>query len=209
MRRGIIPGNAESGGAMELDHLAIVAADLEAGAGWLEERLGLPLSPGGRHALFGTWNRLLSLGPGLYLEVIAPDPAAAPPGRPRWFGLDHVAAPRLGNWIARVGRPEEIPGWAGQRLALSRGDLAWEIAVPADGSLPEGGGLPSVIAWRGGAHPSTRLPDSGARLVSLTIRHPRAETLARPVADGRLRYEVAAVPSLSAVIATPAGERGI
>ena len=93
---------------MELDHLAITCASLPEGAAWAEERLGAPLEPGGRHAHFGTHNRLLSLGPGLYLEVIAPDPEAPAPGRPRWFGLDEAREPTLGNWIVRV--PDHVEG---------------------------------------------------------------------------------------------------
>ena len=196
---------------MELDHLAIVAADLSAGADWCEAALGLPLVAGGRHPQFGTWNRLMSLGPGLYLEVIAPDPDALPPGRPRWFGLDHAGAPRLGNWICRVPSPELIPPDRGDRLALERGDLRWQIGVPADGHVPAEGGLPTVISWTAGVHPAERLPDVGDRLVRLTIRHPEAGRLAAMVlpvlADPRVTYETAAEPGLSAVIATPSGER--
>ena len=56
-----------------LDHLAVSAATLEEGAGWIGERLGVAVEGGGRHAEMGTHNRLLSLGD-LYLEVIAVDP---------------------------------------------------------------------------------------------------------------------------------------
>ena len=62
---------------MRLDHLAIVADRLEPGVAWAEERLRVALRPGGRHARFGTHNRLLGLGPDCYLEVITPDPEAA------------------------------------------------------------------------------------------------------------------------------------
>lgn len=194
---------------MELDHLAIVAADLAAGTAWAEARLGVPFEPGGRHALFSTHNRLLSLGPGLYLEVIAPDPDAPPPGRPRWFGLDHAGVPVLGNWIVRVDGRAAIPSDAGEVLSLERGDLAWDIAVPADGSLPMQGGHPTVIAWTRGAHPATRLPDRGARLVELVVAHPDAAALAARLdpllADPRIRFVTAAQPGLSATIRTPAG----
>lgn len=37
---------------------------------------------------FGTHNRCLGMEDGIYLEVIAVDPEAPPPSRPRWFGLD-------------------------------------------------------------------------------------------------------------------------
>lgn len=196
---------------MELDHLAICAADLDQASAWAEARLGLPLVAGGAHPLFGTHNRLMSLGQGLYLEVIAPDPAAPHPGRPRWFGLDHAGPPVLGNWIARVDRPDLIPADRGDVLALRRDDLAWSIAVPADGSLPASGGLPTVIAWTAGRHPSERLPDCGARLKRLIVRHPEAARLsarvARELGDARVVFEPAARPSLLAVIATPAGDR--
>ena len=72
-----------------LDHLVIAAADLASGQRWLEERLGVPLQPGGEHALFGTHNALLNMGDA-YLEVIAVNPAAPPPARPRWFSLGTV-----------------------------------------------------------------------------------------------------------------------
>ena len=48
----------------------------------------------------GTHNRLASLGPTEFLEVIAVDPDAPLPERPRWFGLDRFDdAPRLGTWM--------------------------------------------------------------------------------------------------------------
>ena len=197
----------------ELDHLAVTCADLAAGADRVAERLGQPLLPGGRHASYGTHNRLLGLGPGLYLEVIAPDPAAPPPPHPRWFALDQAGAPRLANWIVRV--PDLAaalalsPPGAGEPVALSRGALSWTIAVPPDGSLPAQGGWPTLIAWTAGAHPSATLPDSGLRLTRLEIRHPDAEGLARalPLSDPRFVFRPAPEPALRAAFATPAGER--
>ncbi|HVG48427.1 MAG TPA: VOC family protein [Rubellimicrobium sp.] len=198
---------------MQLDHLAITCASLADGTAWAEERLGVPLEPGGRHDHFGTHNRLLSLGPGLYLEVIAPDPDAPPPGRPRWFALDDAGAPALGNWITRV--PDhaqalaEAPPEAGEPLDLTRGDLAWTVAVPLDGSLPWGGAFPTLIQWREGGHPATRLPDRGVRLLALEVGHPRASRLRTLLADldePRLSIVTADAPSLRARLQTPNGE---
>lgn len=197
----------------QLDHLAILCASLDDGAAWLEERLGVPLDPGGRHERFGTHNRLLSLGPGLYLEVIAADPGAPPPGRPRWFALDQVDTPRLGNWVLRV--PDlaqaltQAPPEAGEPLDLSRGDLHWTIAVPPDGSLPWGGAYPTLIQWGPGPHPSDRLPDRGVRLLALALGHPRAPRLQaylRDLADPRVTIARTPAPSLRARFATPRGE---
>lgn len=196
---------------MRLDHVAIACADLDAGVAHVEARLGLPLSAGGRHARYATHNRLLGLGPDEYLEVIAPDPAARSAG-PRWFALDHAGAPRLANWIVAV--PEldaalaDAPPGAGIPVALSRGDLAWRIAVPREGSLPMEGGFPTLIEWRSGLHPARALPDRGARLVALEIHHPEAAMLAArlaPLADPRLSFHRAAGPRLFACLATPSG----
>lgn len=197
----------------ELDHLAITCSDLAEGTAHVEAALGLPLLPGGQHQRYGTHNRLLGLGPGLYLEVIAPDPAAHRPPFPRWFGLDHATAPRLTNWIARTADLAEAltlsPEDAGDPVALTRGDLAWTIAVPPDGHVPQSGGWPTLIQWTAGTHPSTRLPDSGVRLTRLDILHPNAKGLAAhlPMSDARLAFHTAATPALRATFSTPLGER--
>ncbi|SHI38583.1 VOC family protein [Wenxinia saemankumensis] len=196
---------------MKLDHLAVVCADLDTGAAWAEDRLGVPLRAGGRHARFGTWNRLVRLGSGEYLEVIAPDPGASPPAGPRWFDLDRAPdEPRLGNWICAVPDLDAETPVAGLPLDLAREDLTWRIAVPADGGLPLQGGHPTLIEWGTGTHPAARLPDDGLSLVALEIRHPEAEALSRRLsprlADPRIAFVPAAVPGLKARIATPAGE---
>jgi hypothetical protein len=198
-----------------LDHLAVVCADLAEGSAWVETALGAKLAAGGKHARYGTHNRLLGLGPDLYLEVIAPDPEAAPQG-PRWFGLDAASgAPRLGNWIVACSdlgaALAASPGGAGEPVDLERGDLKWRIAVPEDGSLPMAGGWPTLIEWaQGTRHPATRLADSGLRLSQLTIHHPEAgriaKALAPRLADLRIAFEPAPTPSLSAIFLTPVGE---
>ena len=58
---------------MPLDHLMIAARTLDEGAAYVRERLGVEVLPGGRHETMGTHNRVLSLGGGVYLEVIAID----------------------------------------------------------------------------------------------------------------------------------------
>lgn len=171
--------------SLALDHLVVAARTLEEGAAWLQARLGVAPTAGGRHATMGTHNRLLSLGPDAYLEIIAVDPDAPAPGRPRWFALDDPAmrsrlakGPGLAHWVVRardLASARAILGESvGEVLELERGDYRWRIGVPADGSLAEGGAFPTLIEWRGDRHPARDLPDAGCRLEWLTVRSPRA-----------------------------------
>lgn len=193
-----------------LDHLAVGCTTLAEGVAWVEGALGLPLGAGGQHAHYGTHNRLLGLAPDLYLEVIAKDPQAAATGRPTWFGLDAFEGPpRLSNWLCRTDDLEAYQAVAGPAVPLSRGALRWETTVPDDGSLPMGGGFPSLLRWgEGVVPPGLSLPNSGCRLRRLTVRHPQAKWLHAhvPVAGDLMIFEEGAF-SLHAEIATPHGVR--
>lgn len=200
---------------LRLDHLAVACGALAEGVAVVEAALGVTLAAGGEHAAFGTHNRLLSLGPAEYLEVIAVNPAAPVPGRPRWFDLDRFAgAPRLTNWVAACDdMPAALaasPPGAGVPMDLARGDFRWTMAVPGDGCLPFDGAFPGLIRWHGAAHPAPRLPDHGIRLLALTLMHPQAEALRSALAglcaDPRLTVQAGPV-GLSARFATPNGER--
>lgn len=178
------------------DHVAIAARSLDEGATWLADRLGVAPEPGGRHPLMGTHNLLWSLGPGEYLELIAIDPDAPTPGRPRWFGLDGFdGPPRLAGWAMRQSPLTAPPGTT--LSTASRGDLSWRITIPDSGRMPEGGARPMGIDWGAGPHPSDRLADRGLRLARLIL--PLSEM---PLADPRVRGG----DRFAAVIATPRGE---
>jgi hypothetical protein len=173
----------------ELDHIVVGAAALDAGVAWVEGRLGVAPVPGGRHVAMGTHNALLRLGPRCYLEVIAIDPAADPPRRPRWFALDEAdlqtrlaEAPAVITWVIRTpslaNACARVPD-LGEILPMARGAFRWKIAVPDDGALPWGGVLPAAIQWDAGddgevAHPCDVLPASGCELKSLRLSHPAA-----------------------------------
>lgn len=196
------------------DHLAIAASALEPGAAAVAGRLGVPLETGGRHAAMATHNRLLGLGPGEYLEVIAPDPAAPPPGRPRWFALDAFAGPPAPRaWVLRV--PDlgaalaRAPSGAGRPVDFARDALRWRMAVPDDGILPFDGLFPALIQWTEGGHPAGALPDRAIRLAALELHHPQAGALAAAlaglIAEPRLRVVAAPAPALRAALDTPRG----
>lgn len=173
---------------MRLDHLAIAAETLEDGVAWAEDRLGVSFLGGGKHDRYGTHNKLAALHGGLYLEVIAVDPLANSDG-PRWFGLDNFKGPpRLVNWICEpdVLAPYLVHGMVS--VPMSRGDLRWDMGVPPDGSLPMGGGFPTVLSWHTDAPPGVLLGPSSLVLEELTVRHPNAQDIAAEL-DGVLKDE--------------------
>ncbi|MEM8629690.1 MAG: VOC family protein [Pseudomonadota bacterium] len=199
---------------LTFDHLVFTADALDDGALALENALGVPLAPGGTHPAMGTHNRLLSLGPDDYLEVIAIDPDAPPPDRPRWYNMDAFSGPpRLTNWACRTEDLEAalgaLPPETGVPMALARGELRWRMAVPHDGVLAFGGWGPALLQWQGKEHPAVLLPDRGVRLARLTLTHPEARVLSDLIAplldDPRIVFETAPAPGLTVELATPKG----
>ena len=207
----------------EIDHIVVTAPDLAAGAELVRRSLGAMPQAGGEHARMGTHNLVLKLGDSLYLEVIAPNPKAALPGRPRWFELDEMdpdTPPRLATWVARTGDIRSTAAASSEPLGkvepMSRGELSWLITIPADGTLPLAGIAPALIQWHTQAHPAARLRDAGCSLVGLEAFHPeapRVSALLRSIsAEGRI--SVAPLPAgrrpyLVARIQTPDGMRSI
>lgn len=173
-----------------LDHLVVGASSLAEGLAWCEAQFGLVPGAGGKHALMGTHNRVFAVAsarfPRAYLEIIAIDPQAPPPGRPRWFDLDDAAlqrvlaqGPALIHWVARCDDLEaELAALraqgidAGEALAAERetpaGLLRWRIGVRTDGRRLAAGALPTLIEW-GARHPADTLPDVGVVLDAMTL----------------------------------------
>src|SRR5689334_6927040 len=119
-----------------LDHLVVAAETLDQGEDYLASLLGTRPRRGGKHVAMGTHNSLLRLGRGSYLELIAIDPGAATPARPRWFDLDRPAMrallaqqPRLIHWAARTDDIETArrasPIDPGPVHAMARDDFRW------------------------------------------------------------------------------------
>lgn len=208
---------------LKLDHLTIIAPTLEVGARLVRQRLGVEMPIGGKHPEMGTHNCLLRMGDDLFLEVIAVDPESEAPRHPRWFGLDHTReidaawarGDRLNGWVVRTQNLDALLQRHGDLLGRStrvtRGERAWQIAVPVDGSLPGGGIAPSVIDWGERGPPTPSMPDLGYRLLSFAIEHPAPDQLRRLYSElgivdppiirwaSRCRYR--------ATIATPVGVR--
>ena len=166
---------------LALDHIAVLGETLDEAALHVEQALGMPMLPGGHHARFATHNRLLGVAPDWYLEAIAIDPAAPPPDRPRWFGLDRFrGGARLDKWILRTddmaAALAALP-MAGEPVDLERDGLRWTMAVPRDGMLPFDGMFPALIQWHSDVPPGKALAKSGLVLDRLRVSHPRAPEL--------------------------------
>ena len=199
-----------------LDHIAVAAVDLDAGVAHVRDALGITVPPGGSHPLMGTHNHLARLGENEFLEVLAADPDAAP-GRPRWFDLDRLgdAAPHLATWVVRCDDLDaalaRLPPECGPAVDVTRGDLAWRLSVPEDGSMPWGGMFPTIIEWPMRPLPATRMADVGCTLEGLTVRHPEADRiealLGAALDDPRVRFEPGEAVGLEATVRTPDGVR--
>jgi hypothetical protein len=216
-----------------LDHIVVAARTLADGIAWCEAALGIIPAAGGQHPLMGTHNRIFTIAtprwPQAYLEIIAIDPAAAAPGRQRWFGLDEPAlqrrlesGPRLAHWVARCADVEASaaalrglgcdvgPALAAQRPTPA-GLLRWRITVRPDGRRLFDGALPTLIEW-GEVHPSQSLPDSGVALAEIGLGGlptPIAAWLGQRAGNGEEPAAVAIDPPgaapLRVVLDTPRG----
>jgi Glyoxalase-like domain len=132
---------------LELDHVVIAAADLDAAARELETRHGLASVLGGRHPDWGTANRIVPLGDA-YLELIAVVDEAT------------VARTVPGRWVlsAEAGQPL---GWAVHTDDLDA--IAGRLGLtPSAGSrvTPDG----EILRWRSaGLERVTRSPGSSSK----------------------------------------------
>ncbi|WP_205701405.1 VOC family protein [Herpetosiphon llansteffanensis] len=203
-----------------IDHLVVTAPNLAFGVAYIEDLLGVPMQAGGQHQAMATHNSVLKLGTNCYLEVIAPDPSLPAPNRPRWFELDSLqptSAPRLATWVARTiliqPASELLKHQFGTVTPMSRGDLTWQITIPADGALPFAGVAPMLIQWHQGQHPIQHLTDQGCRLLKFELYHPQArriETMLSQIGiKDQLEWHTAATPQLIATIETPSGIKQI
>jgi hypothetical protein len=204
-----------------IDHLVVTAPDLGIGVAYVSELLGVPFQRGGEHPQMATHNYLLRLGDAVFVEIIAPDPAAPRPARRRWYALDDLTPatpPRLAAWVAGTADVRAVVAAASEPLGeittVHRDALRWDITIPADGSLGLGGAAPMMIQWHGGTA-VTGLADAGCVLRGFRVCHPeasRAAALLRSIGcdDPRVAVDplpAGARPYLLADIDTPGGRK--
>jgi Glyoxalase-like domain len=207
-------------GAAELlakvDHLVYATPDLNRGVEEIEKILGVRATPGGQHPGRGTRNALITLGPAIYLEIIAPDPEQPPPKTPRPFGIDGLKESRLVAWAAKGSDLERLGDEAarkGARLgevmsgSRRRTDgvlLSWRYTDPQ--TVLADGLVPFFIDWGQSPHPA-RTAAQGASLIALRAEHPDAQRVQRLLNELGLDLPVqtGAAPALVATIDSPRG----
>jgi hypothetical protein len=199
-----------------IDHVVLATLDPDKTAATLERKLGLAASEGGRHDVFGTWNRLVWLGDA-FLELISVFDAEL--ARHSWLGRPVLASLEGGgglvSWAISVGDLDGALRWAspdrdlvgpvdGERRRPDGRMVRWRLARPEQISPT----APFLIEHDRDAaewSPAERTarqadlhPFGGrVRLASLEV-----ETPAPAVAAGRLR-------SLLAAAVQPAGRSGV
>jgi Glyoxalase-like domain len=133
---------------LELDHVLIAVPDLDAAARELETRHGLSSVEGGRHAGWGTANRIVPLGEA-YLELITvvDEAEAGASAFGSWVADGIRSAPgRPLGWVARTDRIDEVAArlgltvTSGSRAGRDGRQLSWRLAgveqAAAEPSLP-------------------------------------------------------------------------
>lgn len=201
---------------MTIDHLVYATPDLDAGVAAFAELTGVEPARGGRHDT-GTHNALASLGDGVYLEIVAPQPDTTS-SHPWVEFCRSLDAPAMLTWCNRptmaleeVADASSAHGFAtGAPFAMSRvtpegATLAWRLLLAGDG--PTRSAIPFHIDWGTTPHPAVSAP-AGVTLMSFTVRTPGAESLARwveHVAGLGPTVEAADTLSFSVELATPNG----
>lgn len=170
---------------LDLDHILWSAPDLESGELIFAELSGAKPARGGVHAGFGTCNSLLSLGDGLYFEIIAPDPTQDLAGT-RGARIATQPRPGLTAFAVRsddlvtmrhAAQSAGIPIRGPVSMGRTRADgvrLDWSILYFGDETF--GDSVPFAIDWGSSPHPSNSTP-RGLRLLNFVALHPERERL--------------------------------
>ena len=171
-----------------IDHIVIGARTRSEGQAAVEPLLGVDLPLGGEHPAMGTHNCVMQAGGQTYFELIAVNPEAAAPSRPRWFSLDDEVTmnrlaerPRALCWVVSVPDLDQLvrnsPVPLGRITEMSRGTLNWRLTITDDGMLPQSGLVPVFIEWPDGINPSHSQQDKNVRLETILLSTPQPDTL--------------------------------
>jgi len=171
----LLPLDASSAQApSRIDHIMIGTPDLAQGIDRLSSQLGVTPAAGGKHPA-GTHNALLSLGPGNYLELIAPQPGVKE--TPFMAELRALSRPKPLEWAVSADDEAQLrarivaagfgltKSEAGSRVTPAGTTLQWQTFELS----PDVEGAPFFIVWSADSpHPSKTSPE-GCTLESLMV----------------------------------------
>lgn len=205
-----------------LDHIVMVAADLESASCWFVAQTGVEPVYGGVHSGGATHNVLVSLGGRCYLEILAPAQQGAAHDD-EWARLARAATKpslltyclRVPHPLAEVARVAQTHGWKnaqvieGGRVRPDGTSLHWQLCAPRAGSF--GLAFPFFIDWLDSSHPADSLAAAhagqGLSLESFSVGHARSAELAQVLAGLGCSIDVrcAATTGFVLTLATPRG----
>lgn len=209
---------AETGPApnVGIDHIILGVADLDKGIAELERRTGVRAAYGGAHPGRGTRNALISLGPYIYLEILAPDPAQAV-GGPDLDALRTLSALKPVGWAVNTDDAEAL------RRRLESKGLRLSPLVPGSRARPDGTLLewatfvvtepeheyaPFFIRWADMSRHPARTSPAGCAFKSLAIDAADPAPLESILAPLKLKVRVgqAYAPQMALTLSCPRGE---
>lgn len=155
----------------QFDHLVVGIRSLAEGIGQFRHLTGVEAARGGEHPGRGTENALVALGPGEYLEIIAPQgEARLSEHDAKLRGLDRLT---IVAWAVAVDNADSAmevlkkAGFAttlpqhGSRVTPTGARLEWEVFKLSDAKIA---GAPFFIEWSATTpHPSVAAPAGCAR----------------------------------------------
>jgi hypothetical protein len=170
--------------AAQIDHIILGIDDLDRGVKAFEAATGVKPVYGGKHP-GGTHNALVSLGDGIYLEILAVQQGVTVPAdyaelkkmktlTPIGWAVSSSDSAELRNRLSAAGIAVSEPV-DGSRTTPTGSTLSWQSFALSESS-PE---APFFIVWsEQTAHPSTTSP-SGCKLQQWSIASPRVKDLKR------------------------------
>lgn len=196
----------------QIDHIILGINDLDQGMASFEQLTGVRPVYGGKHP-GGTHNALVSLGDGVYLEIIATQPSATPPDflaglnslrtlTPVGWAVSSTDSAEVRRRMGSAGIPLTEPS-AGSRATPAGATLSWE-SLDLQKKFDE---APFFIVWGAQSpHPSTTSP-TGCKLQHWRIAGPNHGPLEQLRRTLDLPVEITDAPasSLSLSLACPKG----
>ncbi len=200
---------------LQIDHLVIGVAALDAGVREFEELTGVRPAYGGEHPNMGTHNALVSLGDRTYLELLAPRPDAKVTESlqflselaeltPVMWAVSTDDITQTAERLASAGY-EVTRAVPGSRKQQNGSTLHWTVFDMADPNLA---GAPFFIKWSETSdHPSASSP-GGCELGSLVIEDPEPDRLSGLMQLLGLNINVQQAPAslVTIVLRCPNGE---